>query len=515
MFLRLLAAGCAAQIGVSGLTSARAATCESLASLALPDTTITAAETVPAGPFKFGDVKPTFPPNRPAPELPAFCRVVGVVKPAITFEVWMPLEGWNGKFEGVGNHGFAGDIPYMDMGPQLVRGYAAAGTDTGHRAGGPPSWMKDRQQLVDYGYRGVHEMTEKAKAVVAAFYGRGPRYSYFNGCSTGGKQGMTEAQRYPTDYNGILVGDPNLSQTHNRAQYVWTAQATFAKPETAIPADKLPLIHKAAVESCDAADGLRDGLIADPRRCRFDPAVLACKPGQDAKTCLTGDQVAALRKVYAGPRNPRTGAPNYPGHAVGSELTWKGFVSGPSLTPTATQFYANMIFDDPKWDFRTLDFDKDIAAADAKVAAIVNADDPDLGAFRKAGGKIVHYHGLTDNNHTPLASIAYYQSVVATMGGRNGGVQSFYRLFLAPGENGCSGGGDGPNVFDPRPALEDWVEKGTAPESIVATKYEDDNPTKAVLRTRPLCPFPKEARWTGSGSVDDAANFACAEPRKH
>lgn len=495
--------------------AAQAATCESLKSLALVDTSITTAEIVAAGPFRFGDSKPTFPPNRAATELPAFCRVVGVVKPAITFEVWMPLDGWNGKFEGVGNHGFAGDIPYMDMGPQLVRGYATAGTDTGHRVAEPLSWMSDRQKLVDYGYRGVHEMTEKAKAVVKAFYGNAPRYSYFNGCSTGGKQGMTEAQRFPADYDGVLVGDPNLSQTHNRAQYVWTAQATFAKPETTIPPEKFPLIHNAAIAACDAADGLKDGLISDLHTCKFDPRVLLCKAGQDANTCLSADQVAALKKVYAGPRNSRTGAQIYPGHAVGSELNnWKGFVSGPNLTPTAPAYYANMIFNDPKWDFRTLNWDSDIAMADKKVAGIVNAVDPDLRAFRKRGGKIIHYHGLADNNHAPQASIDYFQSVVAKMGGA-GNVDSFYRLFMEPGENGCSGGGEGPNAFDPRPALEAWVEQGKAPGAIISTKYRDDKPDGDIQRTRPLCPFPKQAIWKGSGSIDDAANFTCGLPASH
>ena len=497
---------------LADVSRGNAATCESLLSLKLPNTKITKAEVVPAGPFKFGEVKPTFPPNRAAPQLPAFCRVVGVVRPKITFEVWMPVEGWNGKFQGVGNHGFAGDIPYMDMGPQLVRGYAAAGTDTGHNVNDKPSWMRDKQQLVDYGYRGVHEMTDKSKAVIAAFYGKPPQYSYFNGCSTGGKQGMTEAQRYPTDYNGILVGDPNLSQTHNRAQYVWTAQATFARPETTIPSEKLPLIYKAAIDSCDAVDGLRDGLITDPRQCNFDPGVLLCKAGQDVSACLTNDQVDAVRKVYAGPRNSRTGVQIYPGHAVGSERGWKGFVSGPTLTPTAPLYYTNMIFEKPSWDYRTLNWDKDITTADRKVAAIVNADSPDLSAFRKAGGKIVHYHGLTDNNHTPLASIAYYQAVLTKMGrrgARDNDVASFYRLFLEPGQNGCGGGGDGPSVFDPRPALESWVEKGEAPETMIATKYKDDNPNGAVERTRPLCPFPKQAHWKGTGSIDDAKNFTC------
>ena len=233
--------------------------CADLAQLNLPDTTISLSQEVPAGPFTFGNTAPTCSSDIASPELPSFCRIIGVIAPAITFELWLPLQGWNGKFQMYGNHGFAGNIEYSDMGPQLVRGYAIAGTDTGHAGSAPLPWMRDPQQVEDYGHRGVHEVTVKSKAIVRAFYGRPPQYSYFNGCSTGGKQGLTEAQRYPADYDGIITGDPNFAQIHNRAQYVWNGQVTFANPETTIPAIKLPLINNAVVVACDAIEAFSMG----------------------------------------------------------------------------------------------------------------------------------------------------------------------------------------------------------------------------------------------------------------
>jgi len=488
-------------IGTSAVaTSASAADCTGLKGLALPATSITIAEVRPAGPYPFGDPAPTQPPNIPGETLPGFCRVVGVIEPAIGFEVWMPLEGWNGKFQGIGNHRFAGEVPQSDMAMELARGYAVAGTDTGH-VGEMPNWMRDKQKLIDYGYRGIHEMTEKAKDIVKAFYGEGPRFSYFNGCSTGGKQGLTEAQRYPSDYHGILVGDPNNSQSGNRAQYVWMAQVTFAKPETTIPASKLPLLHAAAMNACDAADGLKDGVIANPLACRFDPEVLQCKPDDIKSACFSPAQVSAIKKVYEGPRNPRTGESIYPGLAIGSELSWGAFVGGPRLFPTATQFFGNIVFGDPNWDYRTFDFDKGLAAVNDKAAAIVDAVDPDLSAFRKAGGKILHTHGWADVNHTPLYAVEYYENVRKTMGEDE--AASFYRLFLQPAGPGCGG------RYDALPALEKWVESGIAPETIVAPTAIKADQGAATQRTRPMCPYPKVARWTGAGSSDDAASFSC------
>jgi feruloyl esterase len=485
--------------------------CADLANLNLPDTTITLAQEVPAGPFPFGDTAPTCASDIASPQLPAFCRVVGVVAPQITFEVWLPLENWNRKFEAFGNHGFAGNIEYSDMGPELVKGYAIAGTDTGHAGNAPLPWMQNEQQVIDYGHRGVHEMTVMSKAIVEAFYGQPARYSYFNGCSTGGKEGLMEAQRYPDDYDGIVVGTPNFAQIHNRAQYVWNGQVTFANPETTLSAAKLPLINNAAVAACDAIDGIVDGVIDDPRSCPFQPASLLCSFGQDPNTCLTAAQVGALENVYAGPRNPRTGEEVYPGLVRGSELGWGGHTTGPNIFSTADQFFKFMVYNDPNWDYKTFDFDTDLAFTDANFSQIIDAIDPDLRAFRNHGGKILHYHAWSSTVHTGTRSIEYYEDVVSFIhSGKARGeafakTQEFYRLFMAPGGSGSKG----PSTFDPLPYLERWVEHGIPPKKIIA----HHSTSGVVDRTRPLCPYPQVAVYKGSSSTDDAANFVCRDPR--
>lgn len=485
--------------------------CADLVTLDLPDTTMMSAEEVPAGPFPFGSTAPTCASPIASPQLPAFCRVIGVVAPAITFEVWLPLEGWNGKFQAFGNHGFAGDLDYSDMGPELVKGYAIASTDTGHAGSDPLPWMQNEQQIIDYGHRGVHEMTLKSKEVVSAFYGRKPKYSYFNGCSTGGKQGLTEAQRYPEDYDGIVVGHPNFDQIGNRAQYVWNGQSTFgASPPAPLAGAKLALINNAATAACDLLDGVEDGVIDDPRSCPFQPASLLCAAGQDPATCLTQLEVSALEKVYAGPRNPRTGASIYPGLVKGSERGWGGHTAGPNIFSTADQFFKFMVFKDPAWDYRGFDFDADYAYAVDNFGHIINATSPDLTAFRKRGGKILFYHSYRSTTHTAPKSIEYYDEVVSFFHkgkGRNDGyekVQSFFRLFMAPGGSG----NQGPDKFDPLPYLERWVEQGIAPDRIIAANIS----AGVVVRTRPLCPYPEVAVYLGTGSTHQAENFVCRKP---
>jgi feruloyl esterase len=487
--------------------------CADLVQLDLPETKILSATEIPAGPFPFGNPAPTCASPIAAPQLPAHCRVVGTIAPSITFEVWLPpAESWNGKFQAFGNHGFAGSIDYSDLGPELVKGYAIASTDAGH-AGDDTAWMRNEQQVIDYGHRGVHEMTVKSKAVVKAFYGKAAKYSYFNGCSTGGKEGLMEAQRYPDDYDGIVVGHPNFDQIGNRAQYVWNGQATFgASPATPIAGAKLALINNAATSTCDALDGVVDGVIDDPRSCPFQPASLLCQAGQDPATCLTSNEVAALEKVYAGPKNPRTGEQVYPGLVKGSERGWGGHTAGPNIFATADQFFKFMVFNDPAWDYRGFDFDADLAFAMENFAHLINATDPNLKAFQRRGGKILHYHSYRSTTHTAPKSIEYYEQVVATMNHRRNGelrpkdfarTQDFYRLFMAPGGSGNKG----PEKFDPLPYLERWVEQGVAPERIIAANIA----AGVIDRTRPLCPHPQVAVYKGSGSVDAAENFSCSE----
>ena len=501
-----------------------AATCEGLAELKLPNTAITAAQSVATGAF-------TPPTGSAAPykELPAFCRVTGVIKPAndseIKFEVWLPSANWNGKFHGIGNGGFAGSISYTGLAGALARGYATASTDTGH-GGTDASWAPGHpEKLVDYGYRAIHEMTEKAKLVAKAFYGDGPKRSYFASCSNGGRQALMEAQRYPDDYDGIVAGAPANAFTQILTGFAWNMQSLLNDPANYIPAKKLKAIEAAALAACDARDGVTDGVLDDPTKCGFDPAVLQCK-GAETDECLTEKQIAALKKIYAGPRNAK-GQQIIPGFVPGGETGpggWTPWITG--ATPTAalqfffsTQAFKNMVYNDPAWDYKSFDLERDGKLADEKLAPVLNATDPNLKAFGARGGKLIIYHGWNDAALPPMNTVNYFQSVVAKLGQRQ--TDSFVRLFMAPGVQHC-GGGPGPDSFgqmvtsaqsDPQHdlmlALERWVEQGVAPERVIATKRQGANPQDTAPRTRPLCPYPQVARYKGSGSTDDAANFNC------
>jgi feruloyl esterase len=488
---------------LAGTSAVAADSCESLAKLALPNTTITRAETVAAGAFT-----PPKPFGFPAPgfkDLPAFCRVATEIKPTpdsdIKMEVWMPLTGWNGKFQGVGNGGWSGEIWYPFIGAALANGYAAASTDTGHEGDNAQFALDHPEKLIDFGYRAVHEMTVKAKAIVAAFYGNSPSHSYWSGCSSGGKQGLKAAQQFPLDYDGISAGAPANYWTHLMAAGVWAAQAQRADPAGFIPPEKAPLLHRSVLEACDALDGMKDGLIDDPTRCHFDPTVLQCKAG-DGPDCLTAAQVATAKKIYAGPKNPRTGVQILPGWEYGGEVEWIRFNSGEPAPITASHF-KYVVFKDPQWDFRKLNFDSDVALTDRLDKGTINATDPNLKAFFDHGGKLLLYHGWNDGLIPPDNTINYYKSVLAAMGADK--VKNSVRLFMVPGMNHCFGG-DGPDGFDRMKPVADWVEKGQPPDRIVAAHVK----AGAVDRTRPLCPYPQVAKYKGTGSVSDAANFTCS-----
>ena len=483
-------------------THLSAASCESLASLALPNTGITLAQTIAAGTF-------TAPNGSPIPNLPSFCRVAGAIRPAedslIAFEVWIPSTGWNGKFYGIGNGGYAGSIGYGALATAVRHGYAAASTDTGHTGSGEPnaSWaLGHPQKIIDFGYRAIHETAVKAKAVIAAFYGSAVQHSYFNSCSNGGRQALMEAERYPEDYDGIVAGAPAYYWTHLLTEAVWDAQALLGEPGAYIPATKIPAVEKAALAACDAADGITDGVIDDPSRCHFDPSPLLCK-GADDNSCLTAPQLAVLRKLYDGP-GPRIN----PGHAPGGEGGfggWPAWVTGSAPEKSlgfmfGTQFFKNMVYQDAAWDYHTFDAARDSKKADEKMAHILNATDADLKPFARRGGKLILYHGWSDAAIPPYSTIDYYNRVEAKLKPKE--TDSFVRLYMAPGVQHC-GGGPGPNTFDMNPAIEAWVEQGAAPAAIVATRPG---------RSRPLCPYPQVARWKGSGSTDDAANFTCVMP---
>jgi feruloyl esterase len=486
-----------------------ATSCENLASIKVPDTTITLAQTVAAGAF----VPPAIPGGRGGfpgqadvfKDLPAFCRVAATLKPSsdsdIQIEVWLPASGWNGKFEAEGNGGWAGVVSIPAMAAAVRRGYATGSTDTGHVGGSGSFALGHPEKLTDFGYRAVHEMTVKAKAIVSVYYGNAPKLSYWNGCSSGGREGLKEAQKFPADFDGIIAGAPANYWTHLVSQSIWVGQAVHQEDASFIPQSKYKLIHDAAIEACDARDAVRDGVIENPLQCKFDPAVLQCKAG-DAATCLTSAQVEAARQIYSPATNPRTKETIFPGLMPGSEMAWAG-LAGPQPLPIATDHFKYVVFNDPNWDYKKFNFDSDVALADKVDNGLINATGTDLKAFFGHGGKILQYHGWNDQLISPLNSINYYKSVQDAMGGADR-VKNNYRLFMAPGMNHCAGG-DGPSSFDAVKALEDWVEKGKAPERIVASHTTNGK----ADRTRPLCPYPEVAVYKGSGSTDDAANFVC------
>ncbi len=503
------------------IASVAGTTCEGLTSVALPDTTISLAQSIPAGTF-------TPPGNPPIANLPAFCRVAGVTLPAIKFEVWLPLQNWNGKFQGVGNGGTAGVISYSALATALRRGYATASTDTGHVSSGSfdATWALGRPDLVaDFGYRGTHVMSVNGVAVTSAFYGQHPNHSYFVGCSKGGQQALMEAQRFPEDYDGIIGGDPANNWTRFYAGgHLWYSLATLKDPESYIPANKTAIFGNAVTAACDAHDGVVDGVLGDPRECHFDPAVLTCATNQDPKTCYTPKQVTAIKQIWSGVENS-AGQLVYPGLLPGGEAgpgSWAAWLSGAAPFGglhyrAAFGFFAYMVFGNPAWDFRTFNYDTDLPFALAKVGPLVDAVDPNLQRFQARGGKLIMYHGFSDPDISPTNSINYFDSVVATQRpGRGNGIgedrvalrrtQEFLRLFMVPGMNHCAGG-PGTDQFDMVTALEKWVEQGTAPDSILASHVANG----AVTFTRPLCPYPQLASYTGSGNPNDAANFVCAE----
>ncbi len=448
--------------------------CEQLRALSLPNTRVTAAEAAAGR-----------------------CRVAAILTPTadshIEMEVWLPLTKWNGKFQAVGNGGWAGSIGTAAMAAALQEGYATASTDTGHKSAETPggSFALDHpEKLIDYGYRAVHEMTVQAKAIIAVFYGKPPRLSYWNSCSNGGRQALMEAQRYPEDYDGMVAGAPAANWSGRALQSLWVAQALHRDAASYIPPAKYPAIHSAVLAACDALDGVEDGILEDPARCRFDPAVLRCK-GADGPACLTVAQVDAARRIYENHGS-------YPGLAPGSELGWATY-GGAKPFAIGDDFFKYIVFADPKWDYRTLDF-TDVARYRN---ATVDALDPNLKPFFARGGKLIQYHGWSDPQIPPLHSVDYYRSVVGALGN----VEASYRLFMVPGMQHC-GGGSGPNQFNALAALERWRESGTPPGQIVAAHVTDNR----VDMTRPLCPYPQVAQYKGTGSANDAANFACRLP---
>jgi hypothetical protein len=530
----VLVAASAAGVAHGEAASSGTVDCKALARLALPAAQVGSAETVAAGAFAPPASLPPWMLGDPSlyKTLPAFCRVVVKAAPSadsdIQIEAWLPLAGWNGKFRGQGNGGFAGQIDFRGLAEAVRQGYATAGTDTGHSGGGTDaSWaLGHPEKVTDFGHRGIHTMTQSAKAAIQAFYGKSPQRSYFGSCSNGGRQALMEAQRYPEDYDGILAGAPAHAWTHLLTKAVADAQATTLDPASYIPSGKLKALALAVNTACDAQDGVTDGVVNDPRRCAFDPSALLCK-GPDSETCLTAPQVTALKKLYAGPHDSRGGL-IFPGYVPGAEEGgggWATWITGPApgkslLFAFGVGYFANMVYERADWDYRGANIEEALKAAEEKTASKLDATDPNLAAFEARGGKLVLYHGWNDPAISALSTIGYYDSVASALGRQR--AEGFVRLYMAPGMQHC-GDGPGPNSFgqsgsagstEPRgnlfTALERWVEKGEAPGSIVATKYANDDPAGEALSTRPLCPYPQTARYKGQGDSRRAEAFVCA-----
>jgi feruloyl esterase len=474
--------------------------CADLARLALPNTTITLAEAVAAGAFTL--------PGRGGGNfgaLPAFCRVAATLKPSadsdIKVEVWLPAAGWNGKFQAVGNGAFNGTIAYPAMATALAAGYAASSTDTGHAGGSASFALGHPEKVIDFGWRAVHELAEASKKVIAAHYGTAPKFSYWNGCSAGGRQGMKAAQKFPADFNGIVAGAPGLDWTGRAAQAA-RIEKVLATEAARLLQPQRQLLHRAALDACDAVDGVKDGLIENPARCKFDPAVLQCKTA-DTAACLTTAQVETAKLIYSSAKNPKTGR-EIAGLLPGSELGWTDTGWTASARATALDQFRFIVFGNPDWTIQQFNFETDIVKADEAGANTIDALDANLKPFIDRGGKLIQYHGWSDPQISPANSTQYYTRALEASGPKT---RDSYRLFMAPGMGHCAGG-EGPNTFDMMPALEQWVELGKAPDQIVASHSTSGK----VDRTRPLCPFPQVATYKGTGSIDEASSFVCKAP---
>jgi feruloyl esterase len=506
--------------------------CAALAKLALPNTTISLAQTQTAGSFNLPQSAGSQEGNS-FRNVPAFCRVVMKLTPSsdsnIAVELWLPAHNWNHKFLGIGNGGFAGTIDYERLATEVQQGYAAAATDTGHTGTFiDAEWaLGHPEKVADFGYRAIHEMTVAGKAITRAYYAAPPAYAYFEACSDGGREALMEAQRFPTDYNGILAGAPANNWTRLLTNGTRLNQALLLQPGAYFSSAKLPAIQSAVLAACGAQSGVNDGFVNNPPACHFDPSVLLCK-GDETNACLTQPQITALNTIYSSLRSA-SGSALFPGFSPGGEQGGNGW--GPWILGDAprqsldyafgTRYFADMVLNDPQWKLESFNVDQALADAIRVTGKSVDSTDPDIRPFIRHGGKLILYHGWSDAAIPPTSTIDYYQSVRSAIGAKL--EDSAVRLFMAPGMQHC-GGGPGPNSFGQdgdvsssddahnniHLALEAWVEKGLAPQTIIATRSPD--PTHKAMTSRPLCPWPQIATYKGTGDPNDAASFACTNP---
>lgn len=453
---------------------------------------------------------------------PVACRIRGQARPRegsrIGFEVWTPRKPWNGRLLMLGNGGYSSALPYAAMAAYVDAGYVVAATDTGHQGDGPDFARERPQAIADWAEHATHETIVRAKAITAAYYGRPAGRAYFQGCSTGGHQALMEVQRHPDDFDGVVAGAPGANRTRLNLGFLWQFASNHTRdvpPRLILPASKLPLIRDAALAACRPRNGAPDvgGLASDPylnapQACDFDPEGLRCA-GEDRPDCLTPPQVTAVRAMYAGARNPRTGEMLYVGWPRGSEAAWNVYWADPARPdqPARADFWRDWAGFGAAWNWRDFDFDRDAAKALARLSRTIDAVDPRLERFRRRGGKLIQWHGMADPVVPFTDSIAYHRRVVADQAARGRDAGGFYRLFLAPGVEHCQGG-LGPAPVALQQAIEAWVEQDRPPVQLEARRAGDG--TAPV--SRPLCPYPQVAVHDGAGPTDRAASFQCRLP---
>jgi len=512
LFLVALVAeyGCSQNVGTTTTS------CEGLASLVLPNTASVSAQTVAAGAFT-----PPSPPGSTAPkpfgDLASFCRVTATLKPTsvpsdVKIEVWLPIQGWNGDFQPAGSGFWGGNLPFGRMHEIARTGAVTAGTSLGVEGFAGPSFAIEHAELLNnLGNVPFHAMVEYAKAVMQAYYGRGPSFTFMDECGGGGsRDGLAEVQRFPGDFDAVsAVGFTNYGTHHGVAQ-MWVWQATHKTPAHYIPPSKYPLIRQAALDACDADDGVKDGLIEDPTRCSYDPSVLQCK-GVEGPTCLTGPQVEAVRTIYSTPVNTRTREYIYGSMPPGGELGWEA-MAGPMPYPYAVPFYRNLVFKDPKWDYKTrpVNFDSDMDRVDSPQNSVINGLDSDISRFIDRGGKLFMMGGWGEHTLGPGNNVYYYESIVQKLGAEK--TKDSVRLFMVPAMDHCLGAeyATAPTVnFDVPSALKQWKATGKAPDQLVVTMSEKGKPD----RRRLVCAFPQVASHKGTGDPTDPGNFVCKSPQ--
>ncbi len=473
-----------------------AMTCMDLASVSLEGLAITAAESRSAG-----ELESNFGPRQ---ILPAHCRIAAVLAPSadshIEMELWLPQD-WNGKFLAVGNGGWAGSISFSAMAIGLQSGYAVASNDTGHKGSDGSFAAGHPEKVVDFAWRAMHEMARHSKTLVERFYEQAARLSYYQGCSTGGRQGLMSAQRFPGDFDAIVIGAPVNNMLALNASQFNSMKRLIENREMALSPAKVNMVHQSVLDACETNDGVNDGFLNNPLSCGFNPQTLACTDG-DNESCLTPAETEAVLHAYNGTFSA-TGDQLYPGHARGFEMGWRVPSADsvpPSLQVDATRY---LVYEDTDWDWREFEIERDLSLAREK-AGYIEAVETDLSEFKARGGKLLVYHGWNDPGPSPLNSINYYSGVQETLGGSQ---EDWMRLYMMPGMGHCSGG-IGPDQADFLGAMEAWVEEGVAPGIITAARIREGR----VDMTRPLCPYPAVATWDGQGNPDDAASYSCAVP---